>query len=99
MAHWNEVLPGQVLLVEHEAVVEDLEGQVRRMLDFLELDFEPACLEYHKTERSVRTPSSEQVRQPIFRTALEEWQRYEPWLGPLKSALGAELLERYDIPA
>lgn len=97
MTHWNQVLPGFVLLVEHEHVVENLEYEVRRMLDFCELDFEPACLEYYKTERSIRTPSSEQVRQPIYRDALLAWKPYEPWLGPLKEALGSKVREMYGI--
>jgi tetratricopeptide (TPR) repeat protein len=88
MNHWNEVLPGRVLKVEHEAVVEDLDGSVRRILEFCGLDFEISCVEFHKTERSIRTASSEQVRQPIFREGLDQWKRYEPWLGPLKAALG-----------
>ncbi|MEQ8264520.1 sulfotransferase [Pseudohaliea sp.] len=88
MAHWDAVLPGKVLRVQHEDVLDDLEGQVRRMLDFLDLPFEPACLRYWETERAVRTPSSEQVRQPIFRTAQEQWHNYVPWLQPLRDALG-----------
>ena len=88
MAHWNDVLPGRVLRVEHESVVEDLEGNVRRILDFCGLPFEAACLEFHKTARSVRTASSEQVRRPIFREGLEQWKHYEPWLLPLKGWLG-----------
>jgi len=88
MRHWDEALPGRVLRVCHEDVVADLEGSVRRMLDYCGLAFEPACLEFHKTERSVRTPSSEQVRQPIFRDGLDQWRNYEPWLEPLEVALG-----------
>jgi tetratricopeptide (TPR) repeat protein len=88
MAHWDRVLPDRVMRVQHEDVVADLEGCVRRMLEFLELDFEPACLEFHRTERSVRTASSEQVRRPIFTEGLDRWKSYEPWLGPLKQALG-----------
>jgi tetratricopeptide (TPR) repeat protein len=88
MRHWNDVLPGRILRVQHEEVVGDLEGSVRRILEYCELEFEPACVEFYKTERSVRTASSEQVRQPIFRTALDQWRNYEPWLGPLKDALG-----------
>jgi len=91
MAHWDEVIPGYVLRVQHEDVVADLETQVTRMLDFCGVTFEESCLEFHKTERNVRTPSSEQVRQPIFSTALEQWKNYEPWLDPLKQALGTEL--------
>ncbi|HWX36321.1 MAG TPA: sulfotransferase [Steroidobacteraceae bacterium] len=88
MQHWDAVLPGKVLRVWHEDVVDDLEGNVRRILDFCGLEFEPACVEFHKTERSIRTASSEQVRQPIFREGLEQWKHYEPWLEPLKEALG-----------
>ncbi|MXY06908.1 MAG: hypothetical protein F4Y55_13860, partial [Gammaproteobacteria bacterium] len=78
-------------------VVDDLEGQVRRLLDFCELPFEAACLDFHKTERSIRTPSSEQVRQPIYRQGLEAWRPFEPWLDPLKEALGPEVRRRYGI--
>ncbi len=88
MAHWDAVLPGRVLRVQHEDVIDDLEGQVRRILDYLDLPFEPACLRYWETERAVRTPSSEQVRQPIFRSAQEQWHNYAPWLQPLREALG-----------
>jgi hypothetical protein len=88
MHHWDEVLPGRVLRVQHEDVVEDLEGSVRRLLDFCGLEFEPACLEFYKNERSVRTASSEQVRRPIFKEGLDQWRNFEPWLGPLKEALG-----------
>jgi tetratricopeptide (TPR) repeat protein len=94
MAHWDKVLPGQVLRVEHEAVVDDLEGSVRRMLDFCGLEFEAACVEFHKSPRSVRTASSEQVRRPIFRDGLDQWKHYERWLSPLKDALG-DALVRY----
>jgi len=88
MHHWDEALPGRVLRVEHEEVVEDLENNVRRLLDFCGLEFEPACLEFYKNERSVRTASSEQVRRPIFKEGLDQWRNFEPWLGPLKTALG-----------
>jgi len=94
MAHWDAALPGRILRVQHEDVVADLEGAVRRMLDYCGLAFEPGCIDFHKTKRSVRTPSSEQVRQPIFRDGLEQWKTYEPWLEPLKTALG-DALERY----
>jgi tetratricopeptide (TPR) repeat protein len=96
MRHWDEVLPGWVLRVEYEDLVEDLEGHVRRILGFCDLEFEPACLEFYKTGRSVRTASSEQVRQPLFREGLTQWQHYEPWLGPLRSALGDALLRYRD---
>ena len=88
MRHWDEALPGQVLRVHHEDVVQDLEGSVRRLLNFCGLEFEPGCLEFHETQRGVRTASSEQVRRPIFRDGLDQWTNYEPWLGPLKEALG-----------
>jgi len=87
MDHWQAVLPGKILCVQHEDVVEDIEGAVRRLLDFCGLDFEPRCLEFYKTERSVRTASSEQVRQPIFKDGLDQWRHFEAWLGPLKDAL------------
>jgi tetratricopeptide (TPR) repeat protein len=88
MRHWNEVLPGRILTVRYEDVVEGLEDSVRRMLRRCDLPFEPACLAFNETPRSVRTPSSEQVRQPIGREGLEQWRRYAPWLGPLWDALG-----------
>jgi tetratricopeptide (TPR) repeat protein len=94
MEHWDAVLPGRILRVYHEDVVNDLEGSVRRILDFCELPFEPACLEFHRTERSIRTASSEQVRQPIFREGLDQWKNYQLWLGSLKDALG-DAVERY----
>jgi len=94
MRHWETVLPGRVLRVQHEDVVDDLEGSVRRLLDFCELEFEPACVEFHKTERSIRTASSEQVRQPIYREGLEQWRHFEPWLGTLRDALG-DAVTRY----
>jgi tetratricopeptide (TPR) repeat protein len=95
MDHWDEVLPGFVLRVRHEDVVDDLETQVRRLLDFCGLPFESQCLSFHETDRSVRTPSSEQVRQPIYREGLEQWRNYEPWLGPLREALGESVVEGY----
>jgi len=94
MRHWRKVLPGRVLRVQHEELVDDLDGQVRRLLDFCGLDFEPACIEFYRTERSVRTASSEQVRQPIYREGLDQWRHFEPWLGPLRAALG-DALTRY----
>jgi len=88
MRHWDEVLPGRILRVQHEDVVDDLEGNVRRLLEFCGLEFEPACLEFYKTQRSVRTASSEQVRRPIFKEGLDQWRHFDPWLGPLREALG-----------
>jgi hypothetical protein len=75
--------------VQHEDVLDDLEGQVRRMLDYLGLDFEPACLEFYKTERDVRTASASQVRQPINRKGVDAWRPFDAHLQPLKDALGA----------
>ncbi|GAC1454443.1 MAG: tetratricopeptide repeat-containing sulfotransferase family protein [Steroidobacteraceae bacterium] len=94
MRHWQQVLPGRVLRVQHEDVVGDLAGSVRRLLEFCGLDFEPQCVEFHKTVRSVRTASSEQVRQPIYREGLEQWRNFEPWLQPLIEALG-DAVHRY----
>ena len=88
MDHWDRVLPGKVLRVRHEDVLDDLEGQTRRMLDHIGLPFEEACLEFHRTARAVRTASSEQVRRPINRSGQGAWKPYEPWLGDLKTALG-----------
>ena len=94
MRHWDAVLPGHVLRVQHEDVVDDLEGSVRRILDFCGVAFEQSCVDFHTNRRSVRTPSSEQVRQPIFRDGLDQWRRYEPCLGTLRAALG-DAVERY----
>jgi hypothetical protein len=99
MAHVDAVLPGRVHRVIYERMVEDTESEVRRLLDYCGLDFEPACLEFYKTERAVRTPSSEQVRRPIYRDATEEWRPYEEFLGPLKAALGPVLDSYPDAPA
>jgi tetratricopeptide (TPR) repeat protein len=94
MEHWDQVLPGRVLRVCYEDVVENLEGNVRRILDFCGLGFEPGCLEFYKTRRSVNTASSEQVRRPISRDGIDQWRHYEPWLGALREALG-DALARY----
>jgi hypothetical protein len=94
MRHWDTALPGRILRVHYEDVVNDLAGNVRRILMFRGLDFEPASVEFHKTGRSVSTASSEQVRQPIFRDGLLQWRNYSPWLGPLEDALG-DALNRY----
>ena len=94
MRHWNRALPGRILRIQHEDLVDDLEGNVRRILDFCGLEFEPQCIEFHKTERSIRTASSEQVRRPLNRDGLDQWTHFEPWLEPLRSALG-DALQRY----
>ena len=88
MDHWDRVLPGRVLRVDHDDVLADLEGSVRRILDYCGLPFEEACLEFHKTERRVHTASSEQVRRPINRDGVDQWKPYSEWLGPLREALG-----------
>ena len=96
MDHWDEMLPGRVLKVQYEDVVADTETQIRRILDYIGLPFEEQCIRFYETDRAVRTPSSEQVRQPIFTDGLEQWRNYEEHLEPLKEALGP-LLERYPI--
>jgi tetratricopeptide (TPR) repeat protein len=96
MDHWDEVLPGKVLLMQYEDVVADVETQVRRMLDYCGLPFEQSCLQFHETRRAVRTASSEQVRQPIYSGALEHWRNYESHLDELKEALGP-VLDRYPV--
>ena len=96
MDHWDKVLPGQVLRVQYEEVVADLDTQVRRILDYCGLEFEESCINFHETDRSVRTPSSEQVRQPIYQSGVEQWKNFESNLDPLKQALGP-VLERYPI--
>jgi tetratricopeptide (TPR) repeat protein len=88
MDHFDSAAPGAVHRVIYEDLVEDTEGEVRRLLAACGLDFEPACLEFYRNTRAVRTVSSEQVRQPIFRDGLDQWRHYEPWLAPLRAALG-----------
>ncbi|MDX2369082.1 MAG: sulfotransferase [Colwellia sp.] len=90
MTHWDDVLPDFVLTVNHEDVVDDLEKQVRRILDFCGLEFEQSCLDFHKTKRNIKTPSSEQVRQPIYKSATEQWRHFEPHLAPLKKVLNLD---------
>ena len=96
MDHWDKVLPGKVLRVQYEDVVSNLHQQVNRILDFCGLPFEENCVNFHATKRSVRTPSSEQVRQPIYKSGLEQWKHFEPWLNPLKESLGP-ILDRYPL--
>lgn len=94
MEHWEHVLPGRVLRVQHEDVIGDLEGSVRRILDHCGLPFEQDCVDFHENRRAVRTPSSEQVRQPIFREGLDQWKAFAPWLDPLRESLG-DAVTRY----
>lgn len=91
MRHWDDVMPGEILRVEYEDVVAELESQVRRILDFCGLAFEAGCVDFHQTDRAVRTASSEQVRQPINSAGLEQWRHFEAHLDPLKAALGDAL--------
>ena len=88
MAHIDAVLPGRVHRVIYERMVDDSESEIRALLNACGLPFEGACLRFHETDRAVRTPSSEQVRRPIFRDGVEGWQGFAPWLGPLEVALG-----------
>ena len=96
MAHFDEELPGRVHRVIYEHLVQDTEARVRDLLDYCGLPFEPQCLRFFETDRAVRTASAEQVRQPIYRDGLDQWKNFEPWLDPLKQALGPAL---YDYPA
>ncbi|HWA88836.1 MAG TPA: sulfotransferase [Rhizomicrobium sp.] len=98
MAHWDAVLPGRIHRVFHEDMVADPEATLRRLLDYLGLPFEEQCLRFHETARTIRTASSEQVRQPIFTDALEQWRNYERWLDPMKDALGPVLAEYPKVP-
>jgi len=93
MDHWHEVLPGKVLDVQYEEVVADLEGQVRRILEYCGLDWEESCLRFHETSRSVKSASSEQVRRPIYSSAVNTWRRYEPHLGALIETLEPLLMQ------
>ena len=99
MAWYDQVLPGRVHRVIYEDLVADTEGEVRRLLDYCGLPFEQQCLSFHNNDRAVRTASAEQVRQPIYREGVDQWRRFEPWLGPLKAALG-DVLDKYPgVPA
>jgi tetratricopeptide (TPR) repeat protein len=98
LSHMDAVLPGKVHRVVHERLMDDAEEEVRRMLAYLGLPFEAACLRFYENDRAVRTPSAEQVRRPINREGVGKWKPYEPWLGPLKEALGP-VLDRYpEVP-
>jgi predicted Zn-dependent protease len=98
MAHFDAVLPGRVHRVHYETMVEDTEHQVRRLLDYCGLPFDPACLRFFENDRPVRTASSEQVRQPIYREGLDQWRHYAPWLAPLEEALGPVLAAYPSVP-
>jgi tetratricopeptide (TPR) repeat protein len=91
MAHFDRALPGRIHRIAYETLVDDTEAEVRRLLDYCGLPFEPRCLRFFENDRPVRTASSEQVRQPIYRAGVDHWTHFEPWLGPLKAALGPVL--------
>jgi hypothetical protein len=97
MDHWDAVLPGKVLHVQHEDLVRDPEANIRRLLDHCGLPFEAACLNFHQTRRSVRTASAEQVRQPIYTSSVGYWRHFEKELQPLRQALG-DSLQRFEPP-
>jgi len=96
MRHWNRVLPGRVLRVSYEDLVEDLGASVRQILAHCGLEFDPACLAFHRSRRAINTPSSEQVRQPLFREGLSQWRHYDPWLDPLRETLGDAIVRYRD---
>ena len=97
MNHWDQVLPNKILRVNNEDIIDDLEGQVVKMLNFLELPFEESCITFYETDRSVRTASSEQVRKPINKSGMDRWKPYAKYLGPLLDGLGTELVKPEDI--
>ncbi len=96
MRHWNRILPGRVLRVSYEDLVENLDTSVRQVLAHCGLEFDPACLAFHRSRRVINTPSSEQVRQPLFREGLSQWQHYDSWLDPLREALGDAIVRYRD---
>ena len=97
MDHWDKVLPGKILRVNNEDMVDDLEGQVKRILEFVEVPFEEQCISFYKTERSIRTPSSEQVRKPVNKEGMGRWKPYAKYLTPLLEVLDEDLLEPEDV--
>jgi tetratricopeptide (TPR) repeat protein len=99
MAHFDRVQPGRIHRVIHETLIDDFESEVRRLLDYLALPFDPACLRFHENDRAVRTASSEQVRRPINRDGLDQWKPFEPFLAPMKQALGSVLEVYPAVPA
>ncbi len=96
MRHFDAVQPGTIHRVIYEDLVDDLEGETRRLLDYLSLPFDPACLEFHSNDRAVRTISAGQVRKPINRDGIGQWQAFEQWLGPLRESLGDTLADWRD---
>jgi hypothetical protein len=98
MAHFDAAMPGRIHRVVHERIIEDTEPEIRALLDYLGLPFEDSCLRFWENDRAVHTPSAEQVRRPINREGMDRWRAYEPWLGPLKEALGPVLPAYPDAP-
>jgi tetratricopeptide (TPR) repeat protein len=98
MAHYDRVMPGKIHRVFYERLIENPEAETRRLLAYLDLPFDEACLRFHETSRPIRTASSEQVRQPIFTSAVDQWQNYDQWLEPLKRALGPVLSVYPEVP-
>lgn len=99
IAHFDRVMPGRIHRVIYERLIEDLDGEVSRLLNYLELPFDESCLRFYENKRPVHTPSSQQVRRPINRDGMSTWRNYEPWLGPLKEALGPVLTLYPDVPS
>jgi hypothetical protein len=91
MAHFDRVLPGRIHRVVYEDLVDNPEHEIRRLLNYCGLPFDDNCLRFYQTERGIRTISSEQVRRPIYRDSVEQWRNFDPWLEPLKVALGPVL--------
>ena len=87
MKHWHKVMPGWIYDISYEALVADLETGTRGLLDFCQLEFQPTCLEFHKTSRTVRTASAIQVRKPVYSSSVDSWRHYEKHIGPLINAL------------
>jgi len=98
MNHFDAILPGAIHHVINERLIEDTETQVRNLLDYVSVPFDPACLEFHKTKRAVHSASAEQVRRPINSDGVDSWRRYEAWLGAMKAALGPALDNWDNIP-
>ena len=98
MAHFDSVLPGRIHRVVYERLVSEPKAEIQRLLDYLGLPFQDSCLKFYETERTVLTPSVEQVRRPISTEAVDHWRNYEPWLGPLLNSLGSVLSVYPSVP-
>jgi hypothetical protein len=98
MAHFDRVLPGRIHRVFYEGMVADPGAETRRLLDYLGLPFEEQCLRFYETARTIRTPSSEQVRRPITAESVDHWRNFEPWLGPLIESLGSVITAYPSVP-